>query len=97
MRRLALRWLFGVSASIALLGFGVPWISFHDEHLLTFGAAIQIDLVACVVWLAILAYAAFAHRWRALWILTGAPILFWWPYVAASIVTACRANIASCP
>ena len=78
MARPALRTLLGVSALVALVSFGVPWIAVFDEHRLNWPTALSAALALDWVWLAIVVYALIAHRARGFWLVATAPFALWW-------------------
>jgi hypothetical protein len=81
-----------ISFSITVLSFGLPFLSIplRDE-------AIKLSLVLAFAWIGLMIFGFFKYRWRALWLLLGAPLVGYWPFVLYSIASACAHNIKNCP
>jgi hypothetical protein len=56
-----------------------------------------VSVCLAVVWLAMLGGGLYRYRWRGLWILIGAPLALYYPYLFYSIARACSQNIKACP
>jgi hypothetical protein len=50
-----------------------------------------------LLWVLLAAAGAFVHRWRALFLLTGAPLALFWPAALAMIVLGCAHDRMMCP
>ena len=77
------------SLGIALIAFVGPFLR---ESIL-----VQFSFLGVVIWLVVFVIGLFKLRWRGLWLLVGAPLLLWWPYVAFAMIRACNQNIKNCP
>ncbi len=75
-------------ASIACLG---PLLGVRENWMVRFSIALA------VCWLLVFAVGLFKFRKRGLWLLTGLPLVLWWPYVFFMIVWACSHNVKACP
>jgi len=77
--------LLTTSLGIALIAFVGPFVR---ESLL-----VAFSFLGAATWLVVFVIALFRFRWRGLWLLTGVPLILWWPSVAFMIVRACSQNI----
>jgi hypothetical protein len=68
----------------ALLGFITPF-----SLVWGFGVA--------AVWVLMVIAAFIRFRREGLWLLVGAPFVFFWPIALVRIVEACKSNINACP
>src|ERR1700730_4435288 len=73
-----LGWLLTVSYALSIFGFSVPWISVHDERLLSLSASLQISFLVFLCWAISFAAAIYLYRRRALWVLIGVLPVIWW-------------------
>jgi hypothetical protein len=85
--------LFVCSLGVALASVGLPYLIDRDNIPLV----LMMSVPLCAGWGALLILAFKQFRWRGLWFLLGAPLVFWWPLFVAMIVVACAHNIRACP
>lgn len=80
----ALRPWLAYSFTMAVLAFGLGWIGIGAPFFSIMRgvpAAGLLSFVLSVVWFLIFATSLIILRWRALWLLIGAPFAFAWPGV----------------
>jgi len=70
-----LKLLFFLSWFVAVLAFAIPWLTHFADRGFSFALVL--------LWLGLLITGFFQHRWRGLWLLTGAPLALFWPTVIA--------------
>jgi hypothetical protein len=94
MNRARQFWILLVgSLVIAAASAGLPYLTDRGDTFLV----MKIVLPFCLGWFVFVWIALKQFRWRGLWLLLGAPLTFWWPFLFAMIASACARNIKTCP
>ena len=84
---MSFRRLQAVSLMVPILGLAVP---FALRRRLGESTAIQISLGFSAVWVVLLVVALLKYRRRALWLLVGAPVALWVPFIVTAIYVSCE-------
>lgn len=85
--------LFLISLAIGAASAGLPFLTNRNDVLLM----MEIALPLCLAWLACVGFTFFRFGWRALWLVVGAPLTFWWPFSLVMIAVGCAQNSRNCP
>jgi hypothetical protein len=92
-RPIKFRHLLGASIVTAVSGVFAPRYLAAPDVLLM----LVWSLSLAAVWFAFLVAAAFWYKWRGLWLLVGAPLVFYWPIGFKMLEWACAQNVNACP
>jgi hypothetical protein len=76
---------------VALLAVIIPRDLGPDADLM-----LKCNLALAVIWGIILLVGIFLYRWRALWLLLGAPLLVYWPVAFWLLERACEQDRNNC-
>jgi hypothetical protein len=86
------RYILASSVLVALLAVIGPRYLRPDVDLM-----LQCNLALVALWAVILVVSIFWYRWRALWLLLGAPLLAYWPVGFWLLERACAQDSNNCP
>jgi hypothetical protein len=73
--------------AVAVASAVIPYFDVRVEDDARLTLAIVVPL--CLTWLGLVTFAVSRYRWRGLWLLVGAPLVFWWPFQYFMVVWGC--------
>ena len=91
-RPIKFRHLLGASIVAALSGVFAPRYLAAPDVLLMLVWSFSL----AAIWFAFLVAAVFWYKWRGLWLLVGAPLVFYWPIGFKMLEWACAQNVNAC-
>ena len=91
--------LFTMSFLVAVAAFVGPFIigPWVFRNYGGMDSATHVSFLLAMCWLVLLVVALLRLRRRGLWLLTGLPFAFYWPYVFLEIASNCAHNVRNCP
>lgn len=92
-RALQLRALVAASLAFAAASIAIPYLTDRNDVVWI----LWVTFPCSVIWCALLVISIRRFRWRGLWLLVGAPLALWWPFMYAMIAFACARNGRACP